>query len=65
MLQRLARWPREDVAQDTFEYMLTIGIVVVLVIAGLMAMDDVVAGALGNVCPSVDTAKQAVDCVNN
>lgn len=44
-------------AQDTFEYVLVIGAVVVLMIAGLLAFDGVVSGVLGAVCPSVDTAK--------
>ena len=56
-----------DAAHDTFEYMLVIGIVVVLVVAGLFAFDDVVAAVMHNSCPSVDTAQQAPagDCINN
>lgn len=58
---------RNDTAQDTFEYVVTIGIVVALMLAGLLAFDGIVAGFLdGAICQSVDTAQQAAggDCVN-
>ena len=46
-----------DRAQDSFEYLLVIGGVVVAMIIGLLAFDVVVALLLGASCPSVDTAK--------
>lgn len=45
-----------DLAQDTLEYMLIVGGVVVAIVISLMAFDTLVAGILGLVCPAVDTA---------
>lgn len=56
---------RIDRAQDTFEYVLVIGIVVVLVATGLFAFDGIVAGVASAICPSVNTADLAANCINN
>lgn len=49
-----------DHAQDTFEYLLVVGSVVVTMVIGLMGFDDVIQGLLGNLCPAVDTANPLV-----
>lgn len=56
MLQRL----QSELAQDTFEYVLVVGVVVVAFVAGLLAFDSVVEAFVGLVCPSIDTAKDIV-----
>ncbi len=53
---RLARMVRADEAQDAYEYMLVIGSLIVLMIAGLLGFDAVVGQLLDLACPSVDTA---------
>lgn len=45
----------DDHAQDTVEYMLVVGAVVVAMVVSFMAFDAVIAGILGLVCPAVDT----------
>jgi hypothetical protein len=56
-LIRVARTLRGDRAQDTFEYLLVIGGVLVLMVVALLAFDTMLAQFLGASCPSVDTAK--------
>ena len=43
-------------AQGALEYLLAVGGVVVVLILGLMAFDQVVQIVVGHLCPSVDTA---------
>jgi hypothetical protein len=47
---------RDERAQDAFEYLLTVGTLLVLMAAALLAFDAVVAQLVGLVCPAVDTA---------
>jgi hypothetical protein len=47
----------EDDAQDSFEYLLVVGGVLLVVMFGFIALDTVVVQLLGASCPSVDTAK--------
>lgn len=58
----------DDGAQDTYEYLLVVAAVVVVMVIGLMAFDAVLVQVLGASCPSVDTAKgvaaTAGSCVN-
>lgn len=43
-------------AQNVFEYVLTVGLVVVAMVASFLAFDAVVAQVVGFACPAVDTA---------
>ena len=56
----MRRLLRSDRAQNTFEFMLILGIVVVAMVIGLLLFDSVIVTAVGHVCPSVDTANTAV-----
>lgn len=51
---------KSDHAQNTFEYLLAVGGVMVLIIAGLYGLDVVVEQLVGHLCPSVDTANPLV-----
>ncbi len=46
-----------DSAQQTFEYVLVIGLVVVAFVAGMLGVSQVVDVVVGHACTSVDTAK--------
>jgi hypothetical protein len=50
----------EERAQDAFEYLLTVGTLVVLFVGALLAFDPVVRAVVGLVCPGVDTANGLV-----
>ncbi len=52
-------------AQDTFEYVLVVGVIIVLIASGLYAFDGIVAGVASAICPAVDTAQQVANCINN
>lgn len=55
-----------EVGQETFEYVLVIGVVVVLIAAGLLAFDGIVSGVVEKaLCPSVNTADVTTSCINN
>lgn len=63
-LHRLRMWShsavarlRSDTAQDSFEYLLVIGGIVIALFLGLLAFDAVVVQMLGASCPSIDTAQ--------
>jgi hypothetical protein len=56
-LSRVVRSLRAECAQDTFEYLLVVGGVIVVLVLAFLAFDAVLAQFLGNACPSVDTAK--------
>lgn len=51
-------------AQNTFEYVLVIGSVVIAFVAGFLAFDAVIPQVVGLVCPSVDTAN-ALSAIGN
>jgi len=53
-------WFTSEAAQGAFEYVLTVGVVVVLMAIGLMAFGEVVRLFVGNLCPSVDTGNPLV-----
>lgn len=46
----------DDHAQNTFEYLLVIGAVVLPLVGALLGFDQVVVEVVGYVCPAVDTA---------
>ncbi len=52
-------------AQDTLEYVLVVGIVVVLIAVGMFGFDGIVAGVVSAICPSVNVADLAANCINN
>jgi len=59
--KRLAMLPtRDDRGQDTLEYLVVIGGLVVAMVIGLLGFDVVIQGLLGHLCPSVDTANPLV-----
>ena len=46
--------------QNSFEYLLTVGTIVVAFVAALFAFDQLIQIFLGHVCPAVDTANPLV-----
>jgi hypothetical protein len=61
----LAR-PREERAQNTFEYLLVIGAVVVAMVAALVVgFELLLPQVAGLVCPSVDTAADPIAIIGS
>jgi Flp pilus assembly pilin Flp len=52
----ILRWLHEQRAQNTFEYLLIMGVVVVAMVGALMGFKPLLREVAGLVCPSVDTA---------
>ena len=62
-----ARFVRASSARGSFEYLLVVGGVVVLVAIAWFGFDGLIPAIVGNVCPSVDTANPASaigNCLN-
>ena len=58
---------RSASGQNTFEYLLVVGGVVVLMAIAWLGFDGLIPGLVGHVCPSVDTANPAAaigSCLN-
>jgi hypothetical protein len=48
--------PSDEGAQDSFEYMLTVGTIVVVLASAWFVFFQLVPQVVGHACPSVDTA---------
>lgn len=53
---RLRRTAQDESAQDSFEYLLVVGIAVVALFVGLLGLAEVIPIVAGHTCESVDTA---------
>jgi hypothetical protein len=59
MILTALRLLRHEQAQDTFEYLLVLGAVMVVIVAGLfIGFQTLLPEVVGWICPSVDTAVQ-------
>ena len=59
-------WLREERAQNTFEYLLVIGAVVVAMVAALiLGFELLLPQVAGLVCPSVDTAADPIAIIGS